>query len=70
MTLRYNADTGAWMFPYAGTWRKLADPHGAPTGRQLLRLHHLGLLELRDTPGPAITKLDAARAIDEHGGGS
>jgi hypothetical protein len=53
------------MFPFGDEWRTLTDPKGAPSGRQLLRLHHLGLLELRDTPGEPITKLDAARAIDQ-----
>ena len=69
MTLRYNADTGAWMLPFGDGWRTLTVPNGAPSCRQLLRLSHLGLLELRDTPGQPITKLDAAHAIDQAEGG-
>lgn len=62
MTLRFNPD--AWMFPFGDGWRTLAEPQGPPTARQLLRLAHLGLLEIRDTPGETITKLDCAQALE------
>ena len=49
-----------------GEWRDLADPDGPPTGRQLLRLNRLGMLELV-VPGSAqpLTKAEAAAAIAE-----
>jgi hypothetical protein len=62
--IRFNADTGAWMFEYRGDWRTLENPSGPPTARQLLALNHRGLLELRETVGRPLTKLDCARAID------
>jgi hypothetical protein len=65
VTLRIDPETGAWQFPFHNGWRTLSNPDGPPTARQLLRLAHLGLLEIRDTPGGALTKLDAALAIDE-----
>jgi hypothetical protein len=53
--------------PFGGGWRKLDAPQGPPTARQLLRLAHLGLLEIRAKPGQPLAKLDAALALDRHG---
>lgn len=64
MTLRFDPEQG-WTFELAdGTRRVLRDPDGPPTSRQLLLLAHRGLLELRSEAGAALTKLEAARAID------
>ena len=64
MTLRYFPEAGAWRFLSGDGWRTLKDPDGPPTGRQLLRLARERKLELRDTPGRPISKLDCAEAID------
>jgi hypothetical protein len=64
MTVRYDPTTSEWMFQYGDGWRKLEAPHGSPTARQLLRLNHLGRLQIRDEPGEPVTKLDAALALD------
>lgn len=63
MTLRYVSELG-WTFDTPQGPRTLRDPDGPPTARQLLRLAHVGLLELRPVPGRPLSKLDAARAID------
>jgi hypothetical protein len=64
MTLYYDPSAGGWQFETPTGPRVLKDPNGAPTGRQLLRLAHAGLLEIRSEPGPPLSKLDAAIAID------
>ena len=64
MTLRYDPAARGWWFETPSGWRVLKDPDGPPTGRQLLRLAHAGLLELRDEPGRPVTKLDCAKALD------
>jgi hypothetical protein len=49
-----------------GTWCELREPDGPPTGRQLLKLNRLGLLELAELPvDHPITKGEAAHAIDD-----
>ena len=65
MTLRFDDSSKEWKFSLGGSWRTLADPYGPPTGRQLLMLAHRGLLEIRAEPERKITKLEAARAIDQ-----
>jgi hypothetical protein len=59
--------TGFWQEGVDGVveWRKLTNPDGAPTGRQLLKLNALGMLELvnPDNAKP-LTKAEAAAAID------
>jgi hypothetical protein len=64
VTLRQTEDGGSWEYQTAaGSWRRLSDPDGMPTARQLLRLAYAGLLELRAAEGPALTKIQAAAAI-------
>lgn len=70
MTLRHDPETGVWEFMTETGPRTLGDPEGPPTGRQLLRLAYLGLLEIRDKPDRPLTKLDAARAIDRQESGA
>jgi hypothetical protein len=62
--LRFDPETGGWIFPFGDTWRTLVDPDGPPSGRQLLRLARLRLLEIRNTPGRPVTKRDCSTAID------
>lgn len=64
MSLRYDPLAG-WVFDVDGEVRAIREPDGLPSGRQLLWLCAHGLLELRDEPGAPVTKLAAARAIDE-----
>jgi hypothetical protein len=66
MTLEYDPALDGWWFETPTGRRVLKDPDGPPTGRQLLRLAHLGLLEIRAEPGRPLSKLDCARAIDYH----
>lgn len=47
-----------------GTVRDLREPHLPATPKQLARLNHEGLLELRDERGVPISKGEAAFAID------
>lgn len=65
MSLAYDPLTGGWTFDTPAGPRLLSNLDGPPSGRQLLWLCAHGLLELRDVPGPPVTKLAAARAIDE-----
>ena len=63
-TLRFAPELG-WTFAMPdGTRCVLRDPDGPPTSKQLLRLVHAGLLEIRAEPGPKVSKLDCAVAID------
>ena len=64
MTLHYDPAAGGWWFDTTTGPRVIRDPEGPPTGRQLLKLAHAGLLAVRDTPGEPLTKLDCARALD------
>ena len=63
-SLIFDPGLDGWVFETPTGPRILKNPDGPPTGRQLLRLAHAGLLEIRDEPGRPLTKLDAARAID------
>ncbi|MBA3377024.1 MAG: hypothetical protein H0U00_14640 [Actinobacteria bacterium] len=47
-----------------GEWCELVDPDGPPTGRQLLRLNRLGLLQVVEHAVPPLTKGEAAYVID------
>ncbi len=62
--LRYDPELGGSTFDTPTGPRLLKDPGGPPTGRQLLKLAHAGLLAVRDEPGPRVSKLDAALALD------
>jgi hypothetical protein len=49
-----------------GRWRELSDPHGAPTGRQLLALWRAGALALVGfDPRHRFSKSEAAATIDD-----
>ena len=63
-SLIYDPELDGWVFETPVGVRVLNNPDGPPTGRQLLRLAHAGLLEIRDEPGRPLTKLAAALAID------
>jgi hypothetical protein len=65
--LRFDPVRAGWVFNTPSGPRLLRNPHGPPSARQLLALSRAGLLELRDEPGEALTKLCAARAIDRAG---
>ena len=39
-----------YRFLVDGAWRDLKDQHGAPSGRQLLKLNHAGMLAVA-SPG-------------------
>ena len=61
--MRRPSVTGFWS---NGRWCELREPDGPPTGRQLLKLNALGLLELAEHPvNHPITKGQAAHKIDE-----
>jgi hypothetical protein len=65
VTARRLAFTTITEFVFAGQTRKLLNPGGPPTGRQLLRLNSLGALAVIE-PGrvPPLTKGQAAGALD------
>jgi hypothetical protein len=60
--------TGFWHEDADGVveWRELLNPDGAPTGRQLLKLNVLGMLELVGSgEAKPVSKGEAAAALDQ-----